>query len=170
MAHPLEEVIRSAEGFLLIGDSSEDRFPAFSYNAYTQAKKKFFCLDLGGLKESRGPTQGGKVYSTMEEIPAEGRGDLAIIWMLPRSATKGVELAQQFGAKKVWFSFKTGHADAVAKAKELGLQVVEVGRCPVYYMDEQPGVCRAHTLLVKLSGTYGRPAVDDADPNRREVY
>ena len=170
MSHPLEDIIRSAEGFLLVGDSSEDRFPAFSYNAYTQAQKRFYCVDLGGLSESRGPTKGGKVYRTLDEIPAEGRGDLAILWLLPHSAVKGVELAHQFGAKRVWFSFKTGHQDAVAKAKDLGMQVVEVGRCPVYYMDEQPGVCKGHTLLVKLSGTYGRPPADDADPSRREVY
>ena len=58
--HPLEKTIRDAEGLVLIGDSSEDRFPGYSYNAYTQIGKRFYCLDLGGLTESRGPTTGGK--------------------------------------------------------------------------------------------------------------
>lgn len=170
MSHPLESVIRDAEGFLLVGDSSEERFPAFSYNAFTKANKRFFCLDLGGLTESRGPIKGGKVYTKVEDIPADGRGDLAIIWVKPHSAAKAVEVAHQFGAKRVWFSFQTGHADAVARAKELGLQVVEVGRCPVFYLDDKPVICAAHALVAKVGGTYGRSPTDTADPKRRELY
>ena len=56
---------------------------------------------------------------------------------------------------RVWFSFLTGHRDAVARARELGMEVVEIGRCPVYYLDDKPGVCKVHTTLTKLSGTYG---------------
>ena len=58
MPHPLADVINQAHNFLLIGDSSEDRFPGFSYAAYTKANRRFYCLDLGGLKVSRGPGQG----------------------------------------------------------------------------------------------------------------
>ena len=39
--HPLKETIRIAEGFVLIGDSSEERFPGYSYNAYTRIGKRF---------------------------------------------------------------------------------------------------------------------------------
>ncbi len=45
MSHPLEAIIREAERFLLIGDSSEDRFPGFSYAAYTKVGKPFYCLE-----------------------------------------------------------------------------------------------------------------------------
>jgi hypothetical protein len=40
MAHPLEDVIREADGLLLIGESGKDRFPAFSYHAYTAVGKR----------------------------------------------------------------------------------------------------------------------------------
>ena len=63
MTHPLEHVMQRADGFLLIGESSRGRFPAFSYHAYTTVGKRFYCLDLDGLAESRGPTKGGKVYA-----------------------------------------------------------------------------------------------------------
>ncbi len=46
MTHPLENIIRDAEGFVLIGDSSKDRFPAMSFHSYTKTAKRFFCLDL----------------------------------------------------------------------------------------------------------------------------
>jgi predicted CoA-binding protein len=168
MSHPLENVINSAEGFVLIGESGADRFPAFSYHAYTHAKKKFYCLDLDGLTESRGKTRGGPVYASVADLP-DDRDDLAIIWVTPRTAARAVEVAHEAGCKRVWFSFKSGHRDAVARARELGMEVVEIGRCPIYYLDDKPNVCKAHTAMVKLSGTYKRPPQTDSDVKRREL-
>ncbi len=167
--HPLEKAIRDAEGFVIIGDSSEDRFPGYSYNAYTRIGKRFYCLDLGGLTESRGPTEGGKVYTTVDELP-EDRDDLAIIWVKPRSAVRAVETAHSAGCKRVWFSFGTGHRDAVARARELGMEVVEIGRCPVYYLEDKPSACKAHTLMVKATGSYRRPPQTDSEAKRRELW
>jgi hypothetical protein len=169
MAHPLETVIRDADGFVLIGDSSEDRFPGFSYHAYTRLGKRFYCLDLGGLPVSRGPTKGGKVYHSVAELPAD-HDDLAIIWVKPRSARRAVEVAHEAGCRRVWFSFQTGHREAVARARELGMEVVEIGRCPVYYLEDKPPACKAHTLVVRLSGTYGRPPQTDPEKKRRELW
>lgn len=63
MSHPLADIINQAEGFLLIGDSAAERFPALSFHAYTRAGKTFYCLDMGGLTESRGASAGRKVYT-----------------------------------------------------------------------------------------------------------
>jgi len=167
--HPLETTIRDAEGFVLIGDSSEDRFPGYSYNAYTQIGKRFYCLDLGGLTESRGPAAGGKVYTSVAELP-EDHDDLAIIWVKPRSAVHAVEVAHSAGCKRVWFSFGTGHREAVARARELGMEVVEIGRCPVYYLENKPKACAAHTVLVKATGTYRRQPQLDPKAKRRELW
>ncbi len=168
MAHPLEDVINNARNMVLIGDSSEGRFPGFSYNAYTKANKPFYCLDLGGLTESRGPTKGGKVYTSAADLP-EDRGDLALIWVKPGTSVKAVEAAHEAGCKRVWFSFKTAHRDAVAKAREYDMEVVEVGRCAIYYLDDQPFGCKMHTLMIKASGLYGKPQSTEADPKRREM-
>lgn len=169
MSHPLETVMRQADGFVLIGDSTSGRFPAFSYAVYSRAQKPFYCLDLGGLSESRGPVSGGKVYTSVADLPAE-HGDLAVVWMTPKTAVTGVEAAAEAGCRRIWFSFKTGHVDAVKKARELGMEVVEIGRCPVYYMDDKPlTACKVHTRLVKLSGTFGRPPQLEASAKRREL-
>jgi hypothetical protein len=167
--HPLEKTIREAERFILIGDSSEDRFPGFSYNAYTTIGKPFYCLDLGGLTASRGPTIGGKVFTSVAELP-DDRSDLAVIWVKPRSAARAVEVAHSAGCTRVWFSFGTGHREAVARARELGMEVVEIGRCPVYYLKDKPTACAAHTLIVKASGSYRRPPQTDSDAKRRELW
>jgi len=169
MSHPLQDVLRSAPGFVLIGDSSEDRFPALSYHAYTTLGLKFYCLDLGGLTESRGKTKGGKVYTKVGDLPAD-RSDLALVWVKPRSAPRAVEIAHEAGCKRVWFSFQTGHRDAVAKAVELGMEVVEIGRCPVYYADPTNIECRLHVLATKATGAWGKAPQVDPDAKHRELY
>ena len=169
MSHPLEDVIRNAEPFLLIGDSAHERFPGLSFHNYTATQKRFYCLDVGGLTVSRGKSAGEKVYTDVGSLP-DDVSDLAIVWMTPREAIQGVELAHAAGCKRIWFSFKTGHRDAVAKARELGLEVVEIGRCPVHYMDAQVPICAMHTRMVKLSGTYRRPPQTDPDAKRREIF
>lgn len=167
--HPLAQVLAESDGFVVIGDSSASRFPGLSYNAYTHAKKKFYCLDLGGLTESRGPTKGGKVYTSVAELPAD-RSELAVLWVKPTRAKEAVEIAAQAGSKRVWFSFQTGTPEAVARARELGLTVVEVGRCPVYYLEGAPTACALHTRLTKLSGTWARPPQTEATEGRRELW
>lgn len=168
MTHPLETVIRNAEPFVFIGDSAEDRFPGVSYANASRKSHRVYYLDLGGLKESRGPVKGGKVYTDAAEIPSD-RTDLAVIWVKPHKATQAVEIAHGLGAKRLWFSFQTGHRDAVARARALGMEIVEIGRCPVYYMEGQIGACKTHTVLVKLSGAYGKAPQTDADAKRREL-
>ncbi len=169
MAHPLEDVIRNAEPFVFIGDSGEERFPATSYaNNATQGHRVYY-LDLAGMTESRGKVKGGKVYADASDIP-DDRTDLAVIWVKPKSATKAVDVAHGLGAKRVWFSFQTGHRDAVARARELGMDVIEIGRCPVHYMEGQMAACRSHTVLTKLTGAYQKPPQTDADAKRRELF
>ena len=169
MSHPLEDVIRGASGFLLIGDSSKDRFPGFSFNVYTRRGVHFYCLDLGGLKESRGPSPGHKVYTSVDELP-EDRGDLAILWVHPKDAKRAVDMANEAGCARVWFSFQTGHPDAVAHARELGMEIVEIGRCPVYYTEDLPPICAAHKMMEKASGAYSKPPQLDATVKRRELW
>jgi hypothetical protein len=55
MNEELAQVINNAEGFLLIGDSSSNRFPGMSFHCYSQANRSFHCIDLGGLDTSRSP-------------------------------------------------------------------------------------------------------------------
>ena len=168
MSHPLEDVIRGADGFLLIGESAKDRFPALSFHAYTSLGMRFYALDLDGRTESRGPSKGARVYTSVEELPAD-RGDLAILWVTPHTAVRAVDVAHEAGCKRVWFSFQTGHRDAVARARELGMEVVEIGRCPVYYLEGTPMACKLHTVAVKVSGAYSKPPQTDPESKRREL-
>ena len=161
--------MRDADRFLLIGDSSQDRFPGFSYAAYTKTGRRFYCLDLGGLTESRGPTKGGKVYTDVAELP-DDVGDLAILWVKPKRATEAVDLAHEAGCTRIWFSFFTGHPDAIVRAEEHGMEIVEVGRCPVYYLDDAPLACRCHAAIARVSGTRGRAPQTTLDTKLRIMW
>jgi hypothetical protein len=169
MAHPLETVIRNAEPFVFIGDSSEGRFPATSYANSVQKDHRVYYYDLGGLTKSRGKAKGGTVYADIADVP-DDRTDLAVIWVKPGTAKKAVDIAHELGAKRVWFSFITGHRDAVSHARELGMEVVEIGRCPVHFMEGQMATCAGHTMLLKISGAYGKPPQTDENAKRRELY
>lgn len=166
--HPLESIINGPEPLVLIGNSAEDRFPAYSYDNYTRFGRRFYCLDMGGLPVSRGKSPGGKVYHAVSELPND-RGDLAIIWVRPSTAASAVDLAHEAGCKRVWFSFGTGHRDAVFRAEELGMEVVEIGRCPVLYLHDKRPECKAHTLFTKISGLYGQPPRTEPSAKRREM-
>ena len=166
MSHPLEEVIRGADRFVLIGDSSKKYFPATSFHSYTKVGKPFYCLDLGGLTESRGPSKGVRVYTSAAELPAD-HADLAVLWVPPSSVVQAVDVAHEAGCRRVWFSFHTASAEGVARAKQLRMEIVEIGRCPVYYMDDRAGGCSMHTAIVKLTGTYQRPPQKTLDETQR---
>ena len=168
-AHPLQQIPLAADRFVLIGDSSTERFPGLSYDSYTRADKPFYCLDLGGLTASRGPTKDGQVFTRAEDLPSD-RSDLAVIWVKPGAAASAVDVAHSAGCRRVWFSFTTGHRDAVARAREFGMEVVEIGRCPVYYLGGGSPTCKAHTLMVKATGAWGKPPQTDPDRKRREIW
>ncbi len=167
--HPLEAIMAEEAPVLLIGDSSNDRFPGFSYDAYTRAGKAFHCFDLGGLSASRGPTKGGVVHTRVDALP-EGRGDLAIIWVTPDRVEDALDVAEQAGIRRIWFSFGTAGRRAVAAAETRGFELVEVGRCPVYYLRDKPPLCAAHAGLARLSGTRGRAPNTAHRPKLRVMW
>lgn len=160
--------MEEADGFLLIGDSGSNRFPATSFNCYTKIGKRFYCLDMDGLAESRGFSKGQKVYTSVDELPEE-RGDLAILWVHPYRAHDAVSLAHKAGATKVWFSFGTCSESAFEHAKSLDMEIVEIGRCPVFFLGRQVGPCRIHTAMVGLSGARKLPPQTDFHQKRREL-
>jgi predicted CoA-binding protein len=166
----LSEIINNAENFLLIGDSSSNRFPAMSFHCYTEANKSFHCIDLGGLKESRGFSGGLPVLNSIEELPEGWSGKLAIIWVLPVLAAECTRMAASVGCTQVWYSFQTASPEALKVAEEHGMEVIECGRCPVYFFEgAKPLPCRMHTAAVKLTGTIDLPRQLDLDADRREL-
>ena len=79
-------------------------------------------------------------------------------------------MAADVGCTKIWYSFMTVSPEALAVAEERGLEVVEAGRCPVFFMDgPKPLPCRMHTAAVRLTGTLGLPRQTTISDKRREL-
>lgn len=152
---------------LLIGDSDSDRFPRTSFVCYQKVGKPFHYLDMGRRDLSDYSKDHPILYS-VEEL-GEWGGDLAIIWVHPITAVKALELAHQAGCKRVWFSFGAGNQVAVDLAGELGVEVLEVGRCPVFFLKERAGPCKVHAWLAQASGLTKLEPQLHAGPDRREL-
>jgi hypothetical protein len=50
------------------------------------------------------------------------------------------------------------------------MKVLEIDRCPLHSRDDEPGVRRAHTVFVKVSGVYGKPPQIDPFFRHRERW
>lgn len=158
-AHPLAEIMAETAPILLIGDSDSDRFPRASHANYRKAGKAFEFYDLG-KRDLTQHVDGKPVRRSLSELPEQWGGDLAILWLHPASVPAGLEVAAGAGCKRVWFSFDTGSPGGIALAERLGMQVVEVGRCPVFYMSSRHGPCAIHGGVVQLTGLLdGAPRV-----------
>lgn len=151
MTHPLEHVMRSADGFLLIGESSQGRFPAFSYHAYTSVRKRFYCLDLAGLTESRGPTKGGNVYAPRGRVARRLRRPGRDLGSSAHGRGRGRACAQAECSA-------SGSASSLATATPWPGCASSAWRwsrsvaAPSTTSTTKAGVCKAHTLMVKVSG------------------
>ncbi len=163
----LHDVMAETEPFLLVGDSDSERFPGMSFACYQKVGRAFCYLDLGS-RDLSVEAKGQRIFHSVEELGDWG-GDLALIWVHAITAIKALELAHKAGCKRVWFSFGTGNSAAVALAAELGIQVVEVGRCPVLFLKERAGPCRVHGWFANATGLTGLPPQLDAGLSRREL-
>lgn len=164
----LRAVMAETKPLLLIGDSDSDRFPRTSFACYQKIGKAFHYLDMGHRDLSKYAKEHPILYRT-EELGEDWGGDLAVIWVHAFSAVKALELAHQAGCSRVWFSFGAGNPDAVALAGELGIEVLEVGRCPVFFLNEQAGPCMVHAWVARTFGLTELGPQLHAGPGRREL-
>ena len=170
MQHPLAAIVQTEAPLLLVGDSASERFPAMSFDCYQRQGREVYCVDLGGRTTSRGAAAGLPVYPTFDALPADWGGELAILWVPPFRAAECTRAIAAVGCTKVWYSFHTVSPEAITTAADLQVEVVEAGRCPVFYLDgPKPMACRLHTAAARLFGMRSLPPQTTASPARREL-
>lgn len=170
MQHPLAAVINTEAPILLVGDSSSARFPAMSFNCYKRQAKPVYCVDLGGRTTSRGGSAGHAVYPSFNDLPPDWGGELAILWVPPFRAAECTRAIAAVGCTKVWYSFQTVTPEAISTAAEMAVEVVEAGRCPVFFLEgPKPLPCRLHIAAVRFSGALALPPQTTASSRRREL-
>jgi hypothetical protein len=165
---PLHAVMAETAPVLLIGDSSSERFPKTSFACYQKVGKAVHYLDMG-RRDLSAHSNGQPILYSPQELGDWG-GDLALIWVHPISTVRAVELAEEAGCKRLWFSFGSANDAALQLAESKGMKVLEVGRCPVLFLENRAGPCKVHGWVADALGLTELEPQLHAGSGRREHF
>ena len=133
------------QSFAVVGHSDKKPFPALTYGGLKNNGKKVFAVD-----PSADTVEGDPAYSDLEALPEKVD---AIVIEVPRAETRDwIEKAADAGIEHVWLHQTADTPEAIALAKDRGLNV-RYGTCAVQYVDGRfPH--SIHKLIRKLLRRY----------------
>jgi len=123
------------ESFAVVGHTAKRGFPKLTYGALRQQGRKVFAVD-----PSASEIEGDKAYPDLASLPEKVE---AVVLEVPKEETEDwVRRAAEAGIRNVWIHMTRETPEAVALAKQRGLNVL-TGTCAVMYVT--PGFTY-HTL------------------------
>ena len=132
--------------FAVVGDKAHQNFPVLTYRGLKKLGKTVFPVD-----PSTDHIDGDATYMTLEGLPSTV--DAAVL-EVPKTETKDwVEKAADAGIKDVWIHMGRETPEAVAMARERGINV-RTGSCAVMYVKPRPSYHSIHKWIMKLAGKY----------------
>ena len=136
----------SHESFALVGHTSKRGFPELSYSGLREQGKKVFAVD-----PSVGEIKGDRAYPDFESLPEKVD---AVVLEVPKEETEDwVRKAADAGIRNVWIHMTRDTPEAVALAKERGLNVL-TGTCAVMYVTPGFTYHTLHKWVNQLTGKY----------------
>lgn len=132
--------------FAVVGHSAKKPFPRLTYRGLKKLGKTVFPVD-----PSVDEIDGDQTYPDLASLPEKVDG---IVIEIPKEETRDwVEKAAEAGVKDIWIHQSADTPDALALAKEKGINARH-GTCAVMYVT--PGVTyhSIHKLIMKLVGKY----------------
>lgn len=140
------ETFWTQSSFAFVGHSSARGFPRLSYAEAKKRGKQVFAVD---------PTidniDGDRTYSDLRSLPQKVDG---VVVEVPREETLDwVRQAADVGIKNVWVHMNRDSPEAVAFAREHGLNLL-TGTCAVMYLTGGFSAHGVHRWLNKLVGKY----------------
>jgi len=134
------------ESFAFVGDSAKKPFPRISYGKLKEQGRKVFAVD-----PSTDQIEGDKAYPDLASLP--DKVDAAVL-ELPKEETEDwVRKAADAGIKNVWIHMGRDTPEAVALAKEKGMNVL-TGTCAVMYVIPGFSLHSIHKWINRLLGKY----------------
>jgi|BarGraNGADG00212_2_1021979.scaffolds.fasta_scaffold06223_4 uncharacterized protein len=133
----------TATSYAVVGNSSKRKFPKLTYTALKKAGKTVWPID-----PSTGTIENDKAYPDFTYLPSVPQ---AVVLELPKDETASwVQKAADAGIKKVWMHQMTDTPEALAIAREHGMEVCS-GTCAVMY--NVPGFSghAPHRWIMKLT-------------------
>ena len=125
---------------------SKGKFPRLTYQGLKKLGKVVFPVD-----PSANEIEGDKVYADLEVLPQEVD---AVVLEVPKEETEDwVRKAADAGIRNVWIHMTRDTPEAVALAKERGLNVL-TGTCAVMYVTPGFTYHTFHKWVNQLTGKY----------------
>ena len=132
--------------FAFVGHSAKKGFPKLSYQELRKQGKKVFAVD-----PSVDAIDGDRAYPDLESLPQ--KVDAAVLEVPREETEEWVRRAADAGAGSVWIHMNRETPEAVALARERGLDVL-TGTCAVMYVKPGFSYHSIHKWLNQLTGRY----------------
>lgn len=140
------EAFWTHSSYAFVGHSASKGFPQLSYGEAKKSGKKVFAVD-----PSVEQINGDKTYPNLRSLPEKVD---AVVLEVPRGGTLDlVRQAADAGIKNVWVHMNRDTPEAVAFAREKGLNIL-TGTCAVMYVAQGVTYHSIHKWLNKLLRTY----------------
>jgi predicted CoA-binding protein len=132
--------------YAFVARSAAKPFPKLSYGALKERGRKVFAVD-----PSADRVDGDASFPDFESLPEKVE---AVVLETPRAETEEwVRKAADAGIRHVWIHMGRETPEAVALAKERGLEVL-TGTCAVMYVKQGLSYHSIHKWINQLTGKY----------------
>ncbi|MBI4514900.1 MAG: CoA-binding protein [Deltaproteobacteria bacterium] len=132
--------------FAFVGHSAKKGFPRISYGEAKKGGKKVFAVD-----PSVDRIDGDKTYPDLHSLPE--KVDAAVLEVPREETLEAVRQVADAGIKNVWVHMNRDTPEALAFARERGLNIL-TGTCAVMYVAQGASYHSIHKWLNKFLGKY----------------
>jgi predicted CoA-binding protein len=133
------------KSFAVVGHSAKRKFPVLTYRGLKKLGKQVVPVDPSAVE-----IDGDRAVRSLGELP--GPVEAAVLEVPPNETAEAVRQAAASGIRSVWIHQTTDTPEALAAAKEKGLNVLH-GNCAVQYVN-CTSYHRIHRWLWRLLGKY----------------
>jgi predicted CoA-binding protein len=132
--------------FAVVGHTGKKNFPRLTYRGLKRLGKTAFAVD-----PSVEEIDGDPAYADLADLP---RHVDAVVLEVPKEETREwIGKAAEAGVKEVWIHMARETPEALALAKQKGLNV-RSGTCAVMYLERGLSYHSLHKWINKLAGKY----------------
>jgi len=140
------EMFWKNKSFAVVGHTAAKNFPILTYRGLKKLHKVIFPVD-----PSADEIEGDRAYANLADLPEKVD---ALVLEVPREETREwISRAAEAGIKDVWIHMQRGTPEALALAKEKGMNVCS-GTCAVMYLTPDLTYHSIHKWIMKLTGKY----------------
>jgi len=136
----------SHSSFAVVGDAAKKTFPKLTYKGLKKAGKTVYAVDPSGAR-----VEGDASYADFASLPAAVE---AAVLEMPKDETAAwVAKAAEAGIAAVWIHQSTDTPEALALARDKGMEVCS-GTCAVMYVTPGMSGHAPHRWIMKLLKKY----------------